>query len=86
MSKKELHEAAGRGDMDEVKRLLDEEGVDVNSKDERVSVCVLCLLILVLFGIEWIHCSHLLFYQRPLECGASTAGSKSEPNDQELRK
>ena len=54
MSAYELHEAAKRGDMDEVERILDEEGVDVN----QVSVCVLCLLILVLFGIVRRHCSH----------------------------
>ena len=45
---KELFQAAQRGNKDEVARLVDEEGVDVDSKDE-VSVCVLCLLILVLF-------------------------------------
>ena len=85
MSTDQLLLAAQEGHRDMVGRLLDEGRVKVDSVDS-VSVCVLCLLILVLFGIEWIHCSHLLFYQRPLECGASTAGSKSEPNDQELRK
>ena len=50
MSAEELYEAVFVGDKNEVERILDEEGVDVNSKN-RVSVCVLCLLILVLFGI-----------------------------------
>ena len=56
MSTEELYEAAIRGDKKKVARLLDEEGVEVDFKDF-VSVCVLCLLILVLFGIVWTHCS-----------------------------
>ena len=44
----ELLAAARRGNASKVARLVDDERVDVNSKDG-VSVCVLCLLILVLF-------------------------------------
>ena len=35
-----LHDVADRGDVEEVKRLVDEEGVEVDSKDS-VSVCAL---------------------------------------------
>ena len=82
MSAEELYEAVFDGDKDEVERLVDEEGVDVNSKD-RVSVCVLCLLILVLFGIGWNYTSHVVFLERPLGRGTRAAGSRSEPIDQE---
>ena len=80
MSTKELHEAAQRGNRNEVARLVDEEGVEVDSED-RVSVCVLWLLILVLFGIEWNHCSHVFLWERPLERRTRAAGSRSEPYD-----
>ena len=48
-----LHGAAKLGYIEEVVRLMEEEGADVNSLDS-VSEClfVLCLLILVLFEIE----------------------------------
>ena len=39
MSAEELCEAAKRGNKDEVERLVDEEGVDINSTDD-VSVCL----------------------------------------------
>ena len=52
MSSNELLGAAQDGDADQVTRMLEETGVKVDSKD-KVSVCVLCLLILVLFGIVW---------------------------------
>ena len=43
MSTHELHEAARRGDKDEVERLLDEEGVDVDSMNRvSVFVCFAC--------------------------------------------
>ena len=43
MPTKELHDAAERGDKDEVERLVDEEGVKVDSKDKvRVFVCFVC--------------------------------------------
>ena len=51
MSGEELWIVALDGDADQVARLLDDEGSNVNSMDE-VSVFVLCLLILMLFGIE----------------------------------
>ena len=57
MSTSELLGAAERGDKNKVERIVDEEGVEVDSEDE-VSVCVLCLLILVLFGIASKNCSH----------------------------
>ena len=60
MSTEELLEAACDGDKEEVARLVDETGVEVDSKDS-VSVCVLCLLILVLFGIEGKNFSHDIF-------------------------
>ena len=81
MSTKKLCEAATRGDKNEVERLLDEEGVDANSKDS-VSVCVLCLLIFVLFGIEWKNCPFLLLWLWPLGRGAYAARSRSEPAGQ----
>ena len=80
MSIYELLEAARRGDRNEVERLVDEEGVAVDSKN-KVSVCVLCLLILVLFGIEWKNCSHLGLSLRPLERRTSAIESRSEPTD-----
>ena len=40
--------------------IIDKEGVEVDSQDE-VSVCVLCLLILVLFGIDGRNCPHEFF-------------------------
>ena len=52
MSSNQLLRAVDRGDVEKVTRMLDETGVKVDSKD-KVSVCVLCLLILVLFGIVW---------------------------------
>ena len=60
MSARELLEAARRGVKNEVERMLDEEGVEVDSMD-LVSVCVLCLVILLLFGIVWIDRSRLVF-------------------------
>ena len=81
----ELLKAARRGDKNEVARLVDEEGVEVNSKDS-VSVCVLCLLILVLFGIEWMHCSHSLFFEWPFGRRAGAAEPRSEPADQDRGK
>ena len=77
----ELLAAARRGNASKVARLVDDERVDVNSKDG-VSVCVLCLLILGLFGIEWKNCSHVFLSRRPLERGTRTVGSRSEPDDQ----
>ena len=81
MSSKELHEAAKKRDVDKVERLVDEERVDVDSLDG-VSVCVLWLLILVLFGIEWNDCFHPFFLQGTLERGTTAAISRSEPYDQ----
>ena len=52
MSSNQLLRAVDRGDVEKVARMLDETGVKVDSKND-VSVCVLCLLILVLFGIVW---------------------------------
>ena len=85
MLNEELVEAAQRGDKEEVARMVDEEGTDANSTD-MVRVCVLCLLILVLFGIAWKNCSHLVFLQRPLGGGTRAIGSRSESNDQDQRK
>ena len=82
MSAEKLCEAAKQGDLDEVARLLDEEGVEVDSMDG-VSVCVLCLLILVLFGIVWIHCGHEVFSAWSLGCIPGASGSRSEPVDQD---
>ena len=76
----ELLEAAEGGDRDEIERILDEEGVEVDSEDE-VSVCVLWLLILVLFGIEWNDCAHVFLWERPLGPGADVIGSRSDPYD-----
>ena len=77
LTDKLLHRAAKRGYIGEVAR-LDEEGLEVDSAD-RVSVCVLCLLILVLFGIGWVDCSHFIFYQWPPGRRTRAAGSRSEP-------
>ena len=53
-----LHKAAKRGDVDEVERLVDEEGVEVESKDEvRVCLCVL----LAHLGAVWDSGEELLF-------------------------
>ena len=77
----ELCRATRRGDRDEVARLVDEEGVKVDSI--LVSVCVLCLLILVLFGIVWMDCSHEIFSEQSLGRVSRAIGSRSEPSDQE---
>ena len=82
MSAEKLCEAAKQGDLDEVARLLDEEGVEVDSMDG-VSVCLLWLLILVLFGIVWIHCGHEVFSAWSLGCIPGASGSRSEPVDQD---
>ena len=81
----ELLRASKKGYVEKVTILVDEEGVDVDSEDE-VSVCVLCLLILVLFGIVWNHSSHLVFLLWPLGGGTGAIRSRSEPVDQELCK
>ena len=81
MSGNELWRVALDGDDNQVVRLLDEEGVDIDSTD-RVSVCLLWLLILVLFGIVWIHCSHVFLSIWPLERVTRAAGSRSEPAHQ----
>ena len=78
----EVWRFAMRGERDVVERMLDEEGVDVDSKDE-VSVCVLYLLILVLFGIVWKNFPLFMFPAGPVGCVASAGGSRSEPADQE---
>ena len=54
-----LRRAAEIGDKDLLVWVFDEEEEHVNSED-RVSVCVLWLLILLLFGIVWMDCSHLV--------------------------
>ena len=77
-----LLEASKQGDRNEVARMVDEEGEEVDSKDG-VSVCVLCLLILVLFGIVWIHCGHEVFSAWSLGCIPGASGSRSEPVDQD---
>ena len=77
----ELLKASTRGDREEVARLVDKERVDVDSMN-RVSVCVLCLLILVLFGIGWRNCSDVFLSIWSLERGTSTIGSRSEPDAQ----
>ena len=80
MSGNELWRVALDGDDNQVVRLLDEEGVDIDSTD-RVSVCLLWLLILVLFGIEWKNCPDGIFLW-PLERVTRAAGSRSEPAHQ----
>ena len=47
-----LCDAARKGDVEMVSKILDkEEAWIISAKEDRVSVCVLCLLILLLFGI-----------------------------------
>ena len=76
MFSEELHEAAKEGDVDVVVRLVDEEGVDVNSKDE---VCVLvfahlccCLGQNEITTLIWSSCNgHLNVAQLLLDRGAN---------------